>query len=107
MAISGTVELNGKPLPEGNITFEPKDKDLRAEGADIRDGKYALTIMPGNYAVKIRATKKVPLEPGEPSVSGEKDKLVRIIPTQYNDKTTLNAAVSAAAPTHDFKLTSP
>lgn len=103
-AITGSVELENQPLAEGSITFEPKEKGLRPEGTDIRNGNYTLKIMPGKYAVKIRATKKVPVAPGEPTASGEKEKLVSIIPDKYNDATTLTATVSSTETRHDFKL---
>lgn len=104
-AVTGTVELDGKPLPEGDLTFVPTGQAGRPGGARVTDGKYSAKLEDGTYAVKVVATKKVPLGPGEPSVSGEKDKLVSIIPPRYNEKTELTVDVKGATQ-KDFKLNS-
>lgn len=104
--LTGTVELDKAALPEGDITFEPITKGIAAEGAKITNGKYSVAIARGKYKVMIRAFKKVPLGPGEPSVSGEKDKLVPILGPEYNDKSGLTAEVTGPTPI-DFKLSSP
>jgi len=90
--VAGTVDLDGAPLAEGDITFVPKGEG-RPAGGVIRDGKYAVQLEKGTYEVKILATKKVPVAPGEATASGEKDKLVSIIPEKYNEKTELTVTV--------------
>jgi len=92
--LTGIVDLDGTPLREGEITFLPKDPKLRPGGSRIKDGNYTVELEKGTYEVKIHATKSVPLEPGEPSVSGEKEKLVSIIPERYNEKTELTVQVT-------------
>lgn len=104
-SVTGSVQLDGAPLPEGDITFEPKTKTLHPGQSNIKDGKYSTQLENGSYAVKIQARKKVPLGPGEVSASGEKEKLVPIIPPQFNDKTTLAVDVSGAT-NKDFQVTS-
>lgn len=101
--VSGSVELDGKPLLEGEMTFVPKGEG-RPEGARVSGGAYTAELEDGEYKVKIEATKKVPLGPGEPSVSGEKDKLVSIIPPRYNENTELTITVSGVTK-KDFKMT--
>jgi hypothetical protein len=103
--ISGKVELDGKALEEGDITFIPKTEGLHPGGGKINGGSYSVELEDGNYSVKIVAMKRVPLAKGEPSVSGEKDKLVSIIPDRYNEKTELTAQVSGAT-RKDFQLKS-
>src|SRR4051794_39842498 len=75
-AVTGTVKLDEHPITEGELTFLPKEKGKAPEGARIQDGAYSVRIAPGSYTVQVQATKKVPLDPGEESASGEKDKLV-------------------------------
>ncbi len=103
--VTGAVELDGVPLTEGDLTFLPKDKNLHPEGARIKDGKYAVAIRPGTYTVKIIGpTKKVPLEPGESSAYGDKEKVVNTVPAHYNEETTLTVEIKDDTP-KDFKLT--
>lgn len=101
--VTGIVELDGEPLAEGDMTFVPKGTAGRAAGARVKGGKYTADVEDGSYSVKITATKKVPLGPGEPSVSGEKDKLVSIIPARFNEKTELTLEVKGTTQ-KDFKL---
>jgi hypothetical protein len=49
--LSGTVKLNGKPLPEGRITFYPSEKaGGSAINSPIVDGMYSAPVVPkGSY----------------------------------------------------------
>jgi len=104
--VTGSVEIDGQPVAEGQLAFQPTDSKLPAEGATVKDGKYSANLAPGSYKVKLTATKKVPLAPGEATgTPGEKDKLVSIVPDHYNDQNPLTAEVKGAGEI-DFKLTS-
>src|SRR5262245_29416768 len=103
--VSGTVELDGAPLSEGQITFQPKADGPHPGGGAISGGRYSVELENGSYKVIITATKTVPLGPGEASASGEKTKLVSIVSPRYNEKTELTAEVSGST-SKDFKLTS-
>jgi hypothetical protein len=57
-AISGTVKLEGQPLKQGFIGFEPLDKNLGTQtGSTITDGQFTVPrdagLKPGQYLVKI------------------------------------------------------
>src|SRR5436190_13841150 len=84
--VKGTVKLDDQPIQEGELTFRPAAEGKAPEGARIKNGAYAVKIAPGSYTVEVHATKTVPLEPGEDSASGEKDKVVSIVPKQYEKK---------------------
>lgn len=60
-AVSGTVTLDGTPLADGSITFEPIEKSTTSSGAIIAGGKYSITreqgLPPGKYRVVINAIK--------------------------------------------------
>ena len=60
-AVSGIVTLNGEPLHEGSISFEPIEKSLTSSGAVIQQGKYSISkeqgLPPGKYRVVINAVK--------------------------------------------------
>ena len=86
-SIWGTVNLDGKPVPEGDIRFIPMEGTQGADaGAAIRDGKYkvvAKELASGKYRVSIRGYKhggKMEPDPlgGEP-IKGT----VQIVPKKY------------------------
>ncbi len=60
-AISGTVNLDGKPLADGSITFEPVEKSTTSSGDMIVGGKYSISkdqgLPPGKYRVVVNAIK--------------------------------------------------
>src|SRR5437660_1614514 len=53
--VKGTVTLDGKPVAEGSITFQPADGVGPGTGGKIKDGHYELTgpaaAVPGNKKV--------------------------------------------------------
>lgn len=61
--VSGTVRLDGQPLPEGWIRFVPDEGTSGPDGgAAIRDGKYSIpkALAAGRYRVEIRSMRVVP-----------------------------------------------
>jgi len=57
-SISGTVNLDGKPVAEGDVRFVPMEGTRGSDaGAVIRDGKYKVVVKDlatGKYRVSIR-----------------------------------------------------
>ena len=109
-AVSGTVTLDGQPLPEGLIQFLPSSpKEVMSGGAVIEGGKFSIArnegLLPGTYRVEISSSTGLePPPPGEPP-GPAKGTAKDLIPEQYNRKTTLTAEVRAAGPnTFDFPL---
>ncbi|MGE0758461.1 MAG: hypothetical protein AB7O38_15645 [Pirellulaceae bacterium] len=60
-AISGEVNVDGQPLKDGSISFEPIEKSVTSSGAMIQEGKYAIIreqgLPPGKYRVVVNALK--------------------------------------------------
>jgi hypothetical protein len=87
--VSGTVQIDGKPLAEGEIIFEAADNSVAPSSAVIALGKYTLKVAPGPKKVRIRASR----------ASGKIDPMMKtktlesIIPPEFNDKTTLKADI--------------
>jgi len=110
MEVEGTVTLNGKPLAEGDIAFMPEDKKFGGEGGKIKDGRFKFKVRAGKNKVEIRATQEVPGKKA-PSAAGPDapPEAVResIIPTKYNDQTTLEADVGPEKKSFTFDLKSP
>lgn len=107
--VTGTVTLDGKPLPQAKVTFESDDKRL-ATGVTDSAGHYALMYdsetrgcLPGPKTVRI-TTGAADVEGGgaaEGSTSGK-----QTLPARFNTNSELKADVSAAQKTINFDLTS-
>jgi len=109
VAVSGTVTLDGAPLPEGMIQFDPTPatKGPTATG-EIHEGKFAiekpLGPVAGKYKVSISGRPPVKIteqqEPGgTPKVTPDP------VPSKYNTKTTLETDVPAeGSSTLEFAL---
>jgi hypothetical protein len=60
-AISGSVNVNGAPLENGNIGFQPADTGATSSGAVIAAGKYSIPRQKGLAAGKYRVTVNAPV----------------------------------------------
>ncbi len=90
--VSGTVELNGKPLADGTITLVG-DGGAVPETLDVKDGKFDGQAKPGKKRVEIRANR-----PGKATKMG--DTVIpaspeNFLPDKYNTASTLTAEVTA------------
>lgn len=110
-AVSGSVTLDGQPLAQGNIAFDPAERGPGTTQAigEIKDGKFSiektLGPVPGKYKVSISSIPPVAIAPGEdpgtrPKMDPEK------VPAQYNIKTTMTQEVAAGSPPLTFDLKS-
>jgi hypothetical protein len=59
MEVSGNVKLQGQPIKDGSIIFEPLEKQDTHGGAQIADGAYQVPrergLKPGKYLVRLTA----------------------------------------------------
>lgn len=111
--VSGTVYLNGKPLPNANIIFTPLEENIRvAVGSTDKEGRYKLTSFQtsdgakiGKHKVSIRAY-EIADETFKPAddITIKKGKLLS--PRKYLDPETsgLTADVEKKSNIIDFKL---
>jgi len=106
--VDGAVTLDGKPLEDGSISFEPADGKGPTAGGTIEAGEYAIEVPPGSKIVRITATKVVgqkPMykgRPDSPMMEIRKD----IIPPEYNTKSTLTLNVESSPTPGNFDLKS-
>jgi len=60
-AVSGTVTLDGAPLAQGSISFQPTEQGKTSSGAVVSEGQYSIArdqgLPPGKYRVVINAVK--------------------------------------------------
>lgn len=112
-AVSGIVELDGKPIEHGAIAFIPSGPDGGPpSGAVIEAGKYSIPkengVVVGSHRVEIRAPKKtgkqIPVAPPATSPTGTVDEVVEGIPAKFNTQSTLVETVESGPNTIDFNL---
>lgn len=98
-AVQGVVNLNGKPLPSGYISFRPVESTGGpTAGCEIREGVYRINadsgVFPGTFRVEITASRpggEVVLD----EITGKKMPAYKqYLPPQYNVKSTLSADVT-------------
>ena len=110
-AVSGSVSLNGNPLAQGKIQFDPVDaaggKVAFAVG-DITEGKYAIDQaagpVAGKFKVSISSVPSIKISTGEPGPVPKMEP--EKVPAQFNTKTTLTKDVKSGSNTIDFELMS-
>jgi hypothetical protein len=102
--VTGTVTLDGKSVPEGDIHFRSTDGRWGAEVGKIQDGRFELMAMAGTKRVEISASRVIP---GGARGGGGEPVPEEYIPEEYNAQSKLQAEVKAPGPNaFEFNLTS-
>ena len=104
--VSGTVTLDGQPLKSGTIRFDSADGRTAAADATITDGKFNVTLPPGDKRVSITSPKVI----GKKKMYDTPDSPVydlteELLPKRYNAQSTLTMTVTADAQEKEFSLT--
>ncbi len=89
--VTGVVQCDGAPLKKGEIIFEAADADSTPESAQIKDGKYRVTIAPGKKIVRINASRGNGIVDPLMKTEGRES----MIPTEFNVQSTLTADLKA------------
>ncbi|MGD9126133.1 MAG: hypothetical protein PVH19_02035 [Planctomycetia bacterium] len=107
-SVSGMVKLDGKPLEQGMIAFEPKQrgKGHVGGGAKIKDGHYTIStekgLPPDEYWVRIYSAVEAKQAPANAQTDGPDIGAhggVSLIPPKYNGaQTELEATVEEGKP---------
>jgi hypothetical protein len=112
VAVAGKVELDGRPLEAGSITFLPQPgTSSPSAGAQIAGGTYRIPAeggpKPGVYRVQVSSTRKTGkrIPAGSPAPDGTMvDEVVEAVPLQYNRESTLAATLTAGDNSFDCLL---
>jgi hypothetical protein len=88
-SVSGSVTVDGQPLKEGDIIFEPADGQGSPAAGKIVDGKYSIKIAPGNKKVRINASR--PAKKPDPVMGAAARE--SMIAKEFNEQSTLTADV--------------
>ena len=113
--VSGTVNLDGKPLPTGEVMFHPVGDGAMAVGT-VTNGRFQMStgqsdeVAPGSYKVTVIAVETLTPEQLEQATgpNGMEATGKRITPNLYADANTspLTAEVKAGSNSFPFELTS-
>jgi hypothetical protein len=99
--VSGVVELDGEPLANARVEFNPIQ--TREQAATTQDGKKNKSIISGSFAITDENTVKIStrnVDPDSPGVKRER------VPRQYNVQTELTQEVYEGENVADFSLIS-
>jgi hypothetical protein len=111
LAISGSVTLDGEPLPSGTIAFAPQDPAGVSSGGMISEGAYAIVaergLPPGTYDVRIFSPDSDDTAPAGPPGPLGPPAVEERLPARYNTETELSITVTAdGSAEFDFPLES-
>ena len=97
--VSGTVTLDGKPMPDGMIYFKTIVEGS-VDQMEIKDGKFAGKVEVGDRRVEIcRYGLGPPIKMG----GGEIPNKIETLPARYNQASELEATVTERGP-NEFKF---
>lgn len=98
--VSGTVTLDGKPMPDGEISFVLPG--LPPSVLPIKNGAFSGKAGAGENKVEISAYKAgAALDMGDQKFEGSKE---NYIPAKYNSESKMTANLKAGAPNSDLKF---
>jgi hypothetical protein len=100
--VSGVVTLDGQPLPEATVMFQPTEGRASIATTDSA-GKYSLTYLDGVPGAKLGShtvimRTEIPGEDGQPPIAKEK------LPKKYHEQSELTAEVKPGSNTFNFDL---
>lgn len=87
--VSGTIQLDGKPLPEGTITFVSADNSTHSAQGKINNGEYIVNVPVGKKRVEIHASRWT----GKPYEKYGIKETEQYLPAIYNEESQLTAEV--------------
>jgi hypothetical protein len=102
--VTGTVTLDGKPLPNVWVGFAPTT-GRSSMGLTDKDGHYKLDYLYDTPGAKVGQHTVTITTPQEDESGGLVPNFKELVPAQYNTKTTLTAVVESGENKIDFQLT--
>ena len=106
--VSGTVTLDGAPLPDGVAMFLPDKSDprLRTVSAVVTNGEFTAHLLPGKYRVAFTSDqpsgRKIEADLGTGVMI---DEYVQVIPRKFNADTQLEVEIAGDRDDLEFTLT--
>jgi hypothetical protein len=91
--ITGSVKMDGEPIPEGHIAFVSEELGAGGNGP-ITDGHYNVAVPHGKVKIQITASKMQKLPAGQKGMYGKTEELRAYIPAKYNAATELKEEIT-------------
>lgn len=102
--VQGTATWNGSPIEKGYVELQPIDGQGQFASAEITDGTFTLTTLPGKRRVKVTAEKKIgETEPTE-RIPEPEPIMFQFLPPKFNSDSSLEMEISASDPSLDIEL---
>ena len=96
--VSGTVTLDGTPLPQGTVYFRTVSLGL-IERVPIKDGTFAGRVAAGERRIEFSVVKDVKYTgPTMPGVPSPETVLAETLPSAFNSESSFTATVTPAGP---------
>jgi hypothetical protein len=106
-SVTGTVTLDGQPVPDATVIFQPEVEGPQSTGRTDATGKFELAYSTTGIGAKVGKHKVLITTGGKkPDSSGNLTEVPETIPEKYNAKSELTVEVTPGRNTHDFELTS-
>ena len=103
--VTGTVKLDGQPLPNAFVIFSPVSGGTTSYGRTDQAGQYEMMFNDDEKGAWIGAN-RVQISTGDVSARGEGSGAREKVPASYNQRSTLKVEVSSGSNVHDFELKS-
>ena len=103
--VTGTVTLDGKPVPSAEITFAPEDGSRLSQAMTDAEGKYELRFSASTIGAVV-GTHKVTIRTGPSEKSDDPNAPKETIPSKYNTESQLKETLKSGKNVVNFDLTS-
>lgn len=93
-SVTGTVTLDGQPIPDASILFKDPTGKNKSYFASVKDGSYSTEMEAGKRQVIITASRKSKDKMVDNAEgTGKEPAMEQYLPAIYNEKTTLEIDV--------------
>ena len=105
--ITGSVSIDGKPAPNGSISFIPVNGQGPTAGTELKEGKFTSQAAIGECKVEVRVSKVV----GKKKLydtpdSPVQDLMEEVLPSKYNEASELRIEIKKGKNEKDWDLKS-
>jgi hypothetical protein len=97
--VSGTISIDGRPIPHGNIEFVPSESQPTTVTLEIKDGKFSVEqkggLAPGKYIIRVQGMDGPPPPPGDIPGNPTGPMPKSIVPDKYGPQSTETITIKA------------
>ncbi len=105
--VAGKVTVDGQPLTDGAVLFDPADRGPRAR-ATVKDGSYSLSAQSGaiigRNKVRIEGYRETGRVYQPPNRGHAIPEIAQYLPAKWNKESTIEVEVKKGSNQHDFEV---